>query len=89
MTSRLAWLVLLVYVVVWDVYAGFAGKQTLTSEFRRSVTDTHLRWPAMVLAVLLLLHLFLPTSFRKYDPIDRVYYRVTDQQNPYLPPPES
>jgi hypothetical protein len=43
----------------------------------------------MVLAVLLLLHLFLPVSLRRYDPIDRLYYRVTDQQNPYTTPPGS
>jgi hypothetical protein len=89
LTSRLAWLVLLAYVVVWDVYAGLSGKHTLTSEFRRTVADTHLRWPAMVLALLLLLHLFLPVSLRRYDPIDRLYYRVTDQQNPYTSPPGS
>ena len=83
MTSRAAWVLLLAYVVVWDVYAGMSGKQTLTSEFRRTVTDTNLRWPVMVLVAVLVVHLFLPLSLRKHDPIDRLYYRVTDQPNPY------
>ena len=83
MTSRMAWLVLTIAVVTWELYAGFSGMETLTSEFRRSVTDSSLRWPVLLVATLVMAHLFLPASLRRYDPIDRAYYAATGQPNPY------
>ncbi len=83
MTSRMAWLVLTIAVVTWELYAGFSGMETLTSEFRRSVTDSSLRWPVLLVTTLVMVHLFMPASLRRYDPIDRVYYAATGQPNPY------
>jgi hypothetical protein len=81
--ARVGWFLLLAVVVGTDVVAAMNNKDSLTSTFRRSVAETGWRWPVLVLIVLLVAHLFMPPSLRRYDPLDRLYYRV----NPAAEPP--
>jgi len=76
LSANLAWVLLVVFVVGFDVVAALNNKESLTSTFRRGVAETWWRWPVLVFIVLLVTHLFLPPSLRKYDPVDRLYYRV-------------
>ena len=85
MVARIGWFLLLVVVVGTDVVAALNNKDSLTSTFRRSVAETGWRWPVLVLIVLLVAHLYMPPSLRRYDPIDRLYYRVNPAAEP---PPE-
>ena len=71
-------------VVGTDVFAAMNNRDSLTSTFRKGVAETGWRWPVLVLIVLLVAHLYMPPSLRKYDPIDRLYYRL----NPAGAPPE-
>ena len=34
------------------------------------------RWPVGAFVVLLVVHLFLPARLWRYDPVDRLYYRL-------------
>jgi hypothetical protein len=83
-TARIGWFLLLVVVIGTDVVAAINNKDSLTSTFRRSVAETGWRWPVLVLIVLLVAHLYMPPSLRRYDPLDRLYYRF----NPAGAPPE-
>lgn len=74
--ARLGWVVLVFIVIVWDVAAALNNTDSLTSVFRRGVAETWWRWPVLAVTLFLLVHLFSPPSFRKYDPIDRLYYRL-------------
>ena len=85
MVARIGWFLLLVVVVGTDVIAALNNRDSLTSTFRRSVAETGWRWPVLVLIVLLVAHLYMPPSLRRYDPIDRLYYRVNPAAEP---PPE-
>ena len=85
MTARIGWFLLLVVVVGTDVIAALNNKDSLTSTFRRSVAETGWRWPVLVIVVLLVAHLYMPPSLRRYDPLDRLYYRVNPASEP--PPP--
>ena len=85
MTARIGWFLLLVVVVVTDVVSALNNKDSLTSTFRRSVAETGWRWPVLVIVVLLVAHLYMPPSLRRYDPLDRLYYRVNPASEP--PPP--
>ena len=85
MTARIGWFLLLVVVVGTDVIAAMNNKDSLTSTFRRSVAETGWRWPVLVIVVLLVAHLYMPPSLRRYDPLDRLYYRVNPASEP--PPP--
>jgi len=80
----MGWFLLLVVVVGTDVIAAMNNKDSLTSTFRRSVAETGWRWPVLVLVVLLVAHLYMPPSLRRYDPLDRLYYRL----NPAGAPPD-
>jgi hypothetical protein len=84
-TARIGWFLLLVVVVGTDVIAAMNNKDSLTSTFRRSVAETGWRWPVLVIVVLLVAHLYMPPSLRRYDPLDRLYYRVNPASEP--PPP--
>jgi hypothetical protein len=83
--ARIGWFLLLVVVVGTDVVAAMNNKDSLTSTFRRGVAETGWRWPVLVIIVLLVAHLYMPPSLRKYDPLDRLYYRVNPAGDP---PPE-
>ncbi len=85
MVARIGWFLLLVVVVVADVIAAYTNTDSLTSTFRRSVAETNWRWPAMFVVALLVAHLFLPPSLRRYDPLDRLYYKLNPAAEP--PPP--
>lgn len=85
MVARIGWLLLLVVVVVADVIAAYTNTDSLTSTFRRSVAETAWRWPALLVVALLVAHLFLPPSLRRYDPLDRLYYKLNPAAEP--PPP--
>jgi hypothetical protein len=82
--ARIGWFLMLVVVVGTDVFAATNNKDSLTSTFRKGVAETGWRWPVLILIVLLVAHLYMPPSLRKYDPIDRLYYRL----NPAGAPPE-
>ena len=82
--ARVGWFLLLVVVVTTDVIAAMNNKDSLTSTFRRAVAETGWRWPVLVIIVLLVAHLYMPPSLRKYDPLDRLYYRL----DPAGAPPE-
>jgi hypothetical protein len=84
-TARIGWFLLLVVVVGTDVIAALNNKDSLTSTFRRAVAETGWRWPVLVIIVLLVAHLYMPPSLRRYDPLDRLYYRVNPASEP--PPP--
>lgn len=84
-TARIGWFLLLVVVVGTDVIAALNNKDSLTSTFRRAVAETGWRWPVLVIVVLLVAHLYMPPSLRRYDPLDRLYYRVNPSSEP--PPP--
>jgi hypothetical protein len=84
-TARIGWFLLLAVVVGTDVVAAMTNKDSLTSTFRRSVAETWWRWPVLLLIVLLVAHLYMPPSLRRYDPLDRLYYRLNPASEP---PPE-
>jgi hypothetical protein len=84
--ARIGWFLLLAVVVATDGFAALNNKDSLTSTFRRSVAETGWRWPVLVLIVLLVAHLYMPPSLRKYDPLDRLYYRLDPAGGP--PPDE-
>jgi len=84
MVARIGWFLLLAVVVATDVVAAMNNKDSLTSTFRRSVAETGWRWPVLIFIVLLVAHLYMPPSLRRYDPLDRLYYRL----NPAGAPPE-
>ena len=67
---------MLVVVVGTDVFAATNNRDSLTSTFRKGVAATGWRWPVLILIVLLVAHLYMPPSLRKYDPLDRLYYRL-------------
>jgi hypothetical protein len=77
MRGRYGWLILLSFVVVWDVVAAMTNGESLTYTFRRAVTDSVWRWPVLVVVVLLSVHLFLPVRLRQHDPLDRLYERIS------------
>jgi len=85
--ARYGWLFLLAVVVVTvgviDVWAAYNNQESMTSTFRRAVAETAWRWPVLLFIVLLVAHLFMPPGLRKYDPLDRLYYRI----NPVSAPP--
>jgi hypothetical protein len=79
MKGRTGWFILLgfvvVFVAIWDIAAARTNGESLTYTFRRNVAETWWRWPVGLLLLLLLAHLFMPPSLRKYDPIDALYRR--------------
>ena len=85
MVARIGWFLLLAVVVGTDVVAAMNNKDSLTSTFRRAVAETWWRWPVLLLIVLLVAHLYMPPSLRRYDPLDRLYYRLNPAAEP---PPE-
>jgi uncharacterized membrane protein YhdT len=86
--ARYGWALLLTFIVVWDVAAAMTNGESLTFGFRRAVTDSALRWPLLVVVVLLVVHLFLPPKLRSHDPLDRLYERVAAlrDDHPSTPP---
>jgi hypothetical protein len=84
--ARRGWYVLLTVVVVTvavvDTWAARNNQESLTSTFRRGVAETAWRWPVLVFIVLLVAHLFMPPGLRKYDPLDRLYYRINPVSAP-------
>jgi hypothetical protein len=97
MRGWVGWLLLGAFVVGWDLVAAVTNNESLTIAFRHGVAQTAWKWPVLVIAVLLLVHLFLPPRLWKYDPLDRTYKRVSTafehhvrapKTEPfYLPPP--
>ena len=89
MQARYGWtlvIAVIVIIVVWDVVAAITEGETVTGTFRCSVAQTNWRWPVLGLAVLLLVHLFLPARLWRYDPLDRLYYRLNDTPTSSIPP---
>ncbi|MDQ3148247.1 MAG: hypothetical protein M3R01_15190 [Actinomycetota bacterium] len=89
MIARVGWWVLIVVIVALvatvDVYAALHNQESLTSTFRRTVAETGWRWPVLAFIVLLVAHLFMPPDLRKYDPLDRLYYRINPVSAPAEP----
>ena len=89
MKGRYGWLLLLLVVVVWDVLAALTNGESLTYVFRRGVAETGWRWPVLIVIILVTIHLFLPPSLRKHDPIDRLYVRLnpaySKSSDPHVP----
>jgi hypothetical protein len=83
--GRYGWLLVIGVVVVWDVVAVASNGQSLTGTFRRSVAETAWRWPALIVIVALVAHLYMPVRLRKYDPLDRLYRRAETTLNPKTP----
>jgi hypothetical protein len=69
-------MLLIAFVVAWDMLAAITKNESLTGTFRCSIAQTHWRWPVLLIAALLLAHLFLPARLWRYDPLDRLYYRL-------------
>jgi hypothetical protein len=78
MKARYGWLILLSFVVLWDVVAAMTNGESLTYTFRRAVTDSLWRWPVFVVVALFTVHLFLPVRYRQHDPLDRLYQRISE-----------
>jgi hypothetical protein len=76
MKGRYGWLVIVLFVVGWDVVAAVTNGESLTFVFRRSVAETAWKWPVLVAIVLMTVHLFLPPRLRQHDPLDRLYERI-------------
>jgi hypothetical protein len=70
-------------VVGWETLAVITDGQSLTSSFR-NFTAEHpaLRWLLLAVAVFLVVHLFEPASWQRYDPIDRLYHELYKLQHP-------
>lgn len=83
MNARYGWILVIAVVVGWDVVAVLTDGQNLTSAFRH-FTDAHpaLRWLLMSVALFLIVHLFEPVSWRRHDPIDRLYLQLYKLQHP-------
>jgi hypothetical protein len=89
MQARYGWalvIAVIAVIVVWDVVAAITEGETVTGTFRCSVAQTNWRWPVLVLAVLVLVHLFLPARLWRYDPLDRLYYRLNGTPTSSIPP---
>lgn len=71
----LAWAGLAGYVVAYDVWAIRTGNETLSSSYFRALQHPIRRWPTVLFAIFIILHLYkvLPP---RYDPLRR----------PFLPP---
>ncbi len=83
MNTRYGWLLVIAVIVGWDVLAVVTDGQNLTSAFRHFTYDhPALRWLLLALAVLLVVHLFEPVSWQRYNPIDRLYLELYKLQHP-------
>ena len=92
MKGRYGWLLVVLVIVAWDVTAALTNGETLTWTFRRAISQTWWRWPALIVIALLVVHLFLPDRIAsKYDPLDRLFYRfdpaVQSKKPPEVRPP--
>jgi len=76
---RYGWVALGLVVLTVEATAIATNNRSLTSTFRRAVTDTGWRWPVLLLVLLLVAHLFMPPAWRQYDPVDRLFYRFSDR----------
>ena len=74
---RYGWVALGLVVLTVEATAIATDNRSLTSTFRRAVTDTGWRWPVLLLVLLLVAHLFMPPAWRQYDPVDRLFYRFS------------
>lgn len=74
---RYGWVALGLVVLTVEATAIATNNRSLTSTFRRAVTDTGWRWPVLLLVLLLVAHLFMPPAWRQYDPVDRLFYRFS------------
>jgi hypothetical protein len=86
MKGRYGWALLLLVIVSWDLAAALTNAETLTFTFRRAVAQTAWRWPALLLIILLVVHLFLPPRLQRYDPLDRLFQRIDPVDEPTRPP---
>jgi hypothetical protein len=86
MNARWGWLAVIGVAIAWDTAAAFTNSESLTGTFRCSVAQTAWRWPVLVIALLLLTHLFLPPRMWRYDPLDRLYYRLNPATSSSPPP---
>jgi len=85
MHARYGWLLIITVfavIVTWDIIAALTGGQTVSGTFRCSVAQTNWRWPVLAIAVVLLVHLFLPARLWRYDPLDRLYYSLNGSAPP-------
>ncbi|TML87454.1 MAG: hypothetical protein E6G06_18070 [Actinobacteria bacterium] len=83
MNARYGWILVIAVVVGWDVVAVLTDGQSLTSAFRHFAhAHPALRWLLMSVALFLVVHLFEPVSWQRYDPVDRLYLRLYKLQHP-------
>lgn len=75
----------IVIIVAWDIVASFTNGETITGTFRCAVAQTNWRWPVLALMALLAVHLFLPARLWRYDPLDRLYYRLNNTPMSSIP----
>jgi len=75
----------IVIIVAWDIVASFTNGETITGTFRCAVAQTNWRWPVLALMALLVVHLFLPARLWRYDPLDRLYYRLNNTPTSSIP----
>jgi hypothetical protein len=89
MKGRYGWILLLLVVAAWDIAAALTNGESLTYVFRRGVAESAWRWPVFAVIVVLVVHLYLPPRFQKYDPLDKVYERIQPSApSPPRPPPK-
>jgi hypothetical protein len=81
--ARYGWILVIAVVVGWEVVAVVTDGQSLTSAFRH-FTYEHpaLRWLLLAVAIFLVVHLFEPASWQRYDPVDRLYLKLYKLQHP-------
>ena len=83
MNARYGWILLIAVVVGWEVLAVVTDGQSLTSAFRHFTYDhPALRWLLLAMALFLVVHLFEPASWQRYDPIDRLYLELYKLHHP-------
>jgi hypothetical protein len=88
MKGRYGWVLLVLFVIGWDLVAAITNGESLTYVFRRGVAESAWRWPVLVVIALLVVHLYLPPKYQRYDPLDKVYEQFQPKA-PSPPPPPS
>jgi hypothetical protein len=69
--GRNGWIAVGALVTLWDATAVLTRGETMSSAFRRAFRHPRRRWPTLGAVLYLLLHLMLPASAGRYDPLGR------------------
>lgn len=79
-----AWVGLAAYVLAWDAYAHYTGRETLSQAFYKGLSHPVKRWRVVILWVYVTAHLFkwIPD---KWDPL-RAWGARRCEQLPPTPP---